>query len=603
MTIINYGSGVTMTKSNALYLQPDPTVPVLDSISETSAEQGESVSIVLMGTNTNFNSSSKSIYLTNGTSYIYPSYISTGSATSVIAQFEFAYTDSIGDYSIYFVNSIDGTLSLTNAFTLLAGTNPPKVVSVNPDTVTIGETLDVEITTENIDLTQGTNSNKVTLTQGSFSKYFSISNSSTNSLSFNTTFSSDYPTGYYDVTVTHTSSGTSMLKTNGLYIQSNVQPQEPPTEAKGFDMSTGGYYTNIDSLITTDFAKEDVPASAFYYLKTVEATKEHSFTVNGSTVSFLYANSLSDKNSFRIYDDFLQPDGTDRIIKVTNLEIGDTVTLKCLSFDYSVTFVATNAEKSIYNLFADSTMLINIVATDTVITLTNIAGKYRLQKVSINEKLLAEPNPTYNLKDTSIYYVSDANFQNVSPYIFHIDTDSLTATVGGGDSIIARYSKFVFQDSYCTDTITVFDTVTVNVIDTITVTDTIKVTVMDTITVADTITVLDTVIVNDYQSVVDTLIITQSINVGTTEPTESVTVKVYPNPAKDFVIINVDDFEKINDYYLTISNLSGQSVYASLVNKKEQTIDIQNIGGKGIYYITFKDSDNKIFLTKKLIIQ
>ena len=98
-----------------------------------------------------------------------------------------------------------------------------QVVSVSPDSVEIGQTLNVEITTENINLTQGSNINKVTLIQGFFTKYFYVYNATTNNLSFNATFTSDYPTGNYDVTVTNVYTGTEVSGSNMLYIspQSN----------------------------------------------------------------------------------------------------------------------------------------------------------------------------------------------------------------------------------------------------------------------------------------------------------------------------------------------------------------------------------------------
>lgn len=172
---------------------------------------------------------------------------------------------------------------------------------------------------------------------------------------------------------------------------------------------------------------------------------------------------------------------------------------------------------------------------------------------------------SYLINDTATYHVSDIEFQAISPVVYYKSTDSLK-TQFGLDSITNHYSKFVFEAKHCTDTAHV------------TVTDT------------------------SYISVTDTLLITKIVT-GLSAPNNEVTIKMYPNPAKDFVVINVDDYTMLNNYNLVITNASGQQVYSSLVTKSEYSINVQSIGGNGLYIVSFKDAENKLFVSKRLIVK
>lgn len=68
-------------------------------------------------------------------------------------------------------------------------------------------------------------------------------------------------------------------------------------------------------------------------------------------------------------------------------------------------------------------------------------------------------------------------------------------------------------------------------------------------------------------------------------------ISIYPNPAKDILIINFDN----NDLYMgiiQIFNTNGQKVYGERMTKKTTQIDVRNLQ-KGIYFIKF-NNQNKV---------
>ena len=68
---------------------------------------------------------------------------------------------------------------------------------------------------------------------------------------------------------------------------------------------------------------------------------------------------------------------------------------------------------------------------------------------------------TFN--DTTIYYVSNIEFQTETPKLYFESTDSLTIESGGCDSIVHRYTKFVFNANNCLDSISVTDTLIIDI--------------------------------------------------------------------------------------------------------------------------------------------
>ncbi len=173
--------------------------------------------------------------------------------------------------------------------------------------------------------------------------------------------------------------------------------------------------------------------------------------------------------------------------------------------------------------------------------------------------------------DTTVYYVADSSFEAVSPTYYLESIDTLLTSIGSCDSLLKHYSMYVYQPKYFTDTVYVNDTTYITVYDSIAVTDTLIIDV--------TITSL-------------------------TPPENISTIKVYPNPAKDYVYIDCDDFySQMNDYRIKIISSSGSVVFESYITQQLFKIDINNFGQTGLYFIQIIDDSNKIIEVKKILLE
>lgn len=121
--------------------------------------------------------------------------------------------------------------------------------------------------------------------------------------------------------------------------------------------------------------------------------------------------------------------------------------------------------------------------------------------------------------------------------------------------------------------------------------DTIRTTIYDTIrtTIYDTIAVQDTLIINAKLT-------------GTT-PLQTNLIKVYPNPAKDHLVIDFGNYSSMAGYEINIFDVAGKSVYSSSVNKQIETIDLSTWTGKGIYFLKIYDKQSNQIENRKIVIQ
>jgi hypothetical protein len=182
----------------------------------------------------------------------------------------------------------------------------------------------------------------------------------------------------------------------------------------------------------------------------------------------------------------------------------------------------------------------------------------------------------------------------------------------------------VFDTIVVYDTIPVYDSIAVNIYDTLIVQhhiyDTINVSVYDSIAihvfdtlivhhnVYDTIQVIDTVWVYHHSydtirvSVTDTLFI--DVLTGLPNPGSILnTIKVYPNPAHDVVLIDNGNYASMSTYSLKIINALGQSVFSNAITQQQLTVSTATLGGAGVYFIQILDASNHLVESKKLIIR
>jgi hypothetical protein len=113
------------------------------------------------------------------------------------------------------------------------------------------------------------------------------------------------------------------------------------------------------------------------------------------------------------------------------------------------------------------------------------------------------------------------------------------------------------------------------------------------------VTVNDTVY--HHISVTDTLIIkvnlSSSISVNTINE-----IKIYPNPAKDYIWIDYGNYSNMNNYSMKISNMLGQVVYNQNVTQQKVQIDLNSWTGKGTYLVELFDN-GQLIEVKKIILE
>ncbi len=81
------------------------------------------------------------------------------------------------------------------------------------------------------------------------------------------------------------------------------------------------------------------------------------------------------------------------------------------------------------------------------------------------------------------------------------------------------------------------------------------------------------------------------------------TIKVYPNPSSTQVIIDNGNYSSMGSYTAKIVNALGQSVFQSVINQQQFTIDASTMGGAGVYTLYITDSTNKVVGTRKIVLQ
>jgi len=161
--------------------------------------------------------------------------------------------------------------------------------------------------------------------------------------------------------------------------------------------------------------------------------------------------------------------------------------------------------------------------------------------------------------DTTTYNVSSEEFKSISPRSQFIKTDSLKTKVGGCDSIINRYAKFEYNPKICT--------------------------------ITNSISVTDTLIIKVNTSGILPVSNTQN------------TIKIYPNPAKDYVVINFGDYSKMAGYLMVIRNELGKAVYSTPIVQESAYLEIKNWGGSGVYIVQLLDSQSSLVDTRKIIVK
>lgn len=79
--------------------------------------------------------------------------------------------------------------------------------------------------------------------------------------------------------------------------------------------------------------------------------------------------------------------------------------------------------------------------------------------------------------------------------------------------------------------------------------------------------------------------------------------KVYPNPAKDQISIDLKNNSNIVGWHYKIVNTLGQEVQYGVLNSQLNIIQLNKMEGQGVYFVKIYNSSNALIETKKIIIQ
>lgn len=194
-------------------------------------------------------------------------------------------------------------------------------------------------------------------------------------------------------------------------------------------------------------------------------------------------------------------------------------------------------------------------------------------------------NINHNASNASIQWQSNASntgWHNLSNSSYYFGTNSNVLTI---DSLSLSNNNQLFKaivsNGSCSTTTNICK---INILDTCVYIDTIYTNYTDT----------------TYISVDDTLIIDATF-LNQNNISFNSYFEVYPNPAKTFLYISVDDYSNLSDFYYKLYNAQGQVVSSENIYLFVQAIDISNLV-QGTYFLKIIDSSQQQFITKKIIV-
>jgi hypothetical protein len=122
---------------------------------------------------------------------------------------------------------------------------------------------------------------------------------------------------------------------------------------------------------------------------------------------------------------------------------------------------------------------------------------------------------------------------------------------------------------------------------------------------ANILTTPRTAIVNVFGTEVgsQTIIVTQDGILTGIKKVEDININIYPNPARDYIIVELGNYSEMKNYLIEIFNQLGKIVFESKVNQPQYEISLSSWSGKGVYFLKFYDRNKTLIAVKKIIIQ
>lgn len=108
---------------------------------------------------------------------------------------------------------------------------------------------------------------------------------------------------------------------------------------------------------------------------------------------------------------------------------------------------------------------------------------------------------------------------------------------------------------------------------------------------------------NQYGCKSDTSKLTVSIETSNINDILNNQIRIYPNPAKDNIFVNISDYEATWAYQLKIINQLGSVIFETNVEDQLYEINVHTWTGKGLYFVQLIDSAGHTIVTEKIIVQ
>jgi|GEM_PF-3388307 len=80
-------------------------------------------------------------------------------------------------------------------------------------------------------------------------------------------------------------------------------------------------------------------------------------------------------------------------------------------------------------------------------------------------------------------------------------------------------------------------------------------------------------------------------------------IRVYPNPAKERLIIESDSFSLSDGLTVSVKNVIGQVVYSSAISDSKHSVTLSSWGGAGLYVLELYDANSRRIASKKIVLE
>ncbi len=80
-------------------------------------------------------------------------------------------------------------------------------------------------------------------------------------------------------------------------------------------------------------------------------------------------------------------------------------------------------------------------------------------------------------------------------------------------------------------------------------------------------------------------------------------VAVYPNPAKEQIIIDCGNLSNTSGWSFQILNTLGQEVLNGKINSQQNVVSLNSLNESGVYLVKIYDASNNLLNTKKIVLQ